>query len=321
MTQVKSMQDRHRRVLALSTASILVAALGCETEALDLGSTSLDAAQAGDGGGIIDAASSVSDAAVDAGVLLDRNLVLDGESCTVVGEWLQLVESANRNFEITAACATLGRVRVRLTYPYAGSFPQHCGGVVKVLLGIDTNADPPTLDHAADGLLGNCALMSAPSAGSPGDAIRLDSTVVTGPGTRRHLIYGDAEFVRNGGAGGAMRTVHLSAGPGRVAPEACGLDAGQCDRDRDCPGGVPCLCSGVGVCMTASNCSTNGDCASGQRCALSAQGATGGQWPFGYFCTSPSDDCICEVPVGANDGDMTCAFDATREHWACHERR
>lgn len=122
------------------------------------------------------------------------------------------------------------------------------------------------------------------------------------------------------------RIVALEPGRSRPAAEVCERDGGECGRDDDCGESVPCDCDRR-FCLTASGCKTDGDCAAGQRCALSQPAgaalnrgdASALPVGFGFFCTTPDDNCNCLATFGDGYHPVpACGYFPSEGRWHCY---
>lgn len=302
-----------RSILALPAFGTILGFLACETSTLDLGSSIPDAST--------DVEITIPEAGVDDGI----GLRLDGAACTLTGQRRDLVDAPAYALWLTAVCPEVGPIRVVLASRADIPYPQRCGMNVTMNVMVDDEVDAGIVDaggtvynYRADALLGTCTVATGATMTAPETPFQIDATIVNGLGTERHLRYGSGDYLRDGGMNDETRTVSTEPGPGRPMPETCGLDGGACTQDSDCPGRVPCFCSNVGICLTASNCAIDADCPVGRTCSLSFLSTPTARWPLGHFCTTPTDDCTCVVPTGANPGAFKCAFDSEAGHWGCH---
>jgi hypothetical protein len=102
---------------------------------------------------------------------------------------------------------------------------------------------------------------------------------------------------------------------------ACTYD--KCFSDADCSGsGGVCECEGqfrsdANMCI-AGNCRVDGDCGAGGFCSPSLGSCGHYNKNVGYFCHTPSDECIddadCSSPAGRGG---YCAFDSVAKRWKC----
>jgi hypothetical protein len=85
----------------------------------------------------------------------------------------------------------------------------------------------------------------------------------------------------------------------------------SCTSDNNCDGGV-CNCdSNQGNACVGGNCRTDSDCGDGGYCSGSPGGCGGAT--VGYFCHTPSDQCVNNQDCSGN----VCFYSPSAKHWIC----
>jgi len=94
-----------------------------------------------------------------------------------------------------------------------------------------------------------------------------------------------------------------------------------CANDSECTSGGPCACQGspyqsiVNACVQG-NCKVDADCGASGYCSPSAGTSCSGGLA-GYFCHTPSDECLNDSDCADAGPAPVCAYDSTKKHWAC----
>jgi hypothetical protein len=168
-------------LLVLFSSAALVAACAAE---LDGGSTS---EQPGVGGGEIDGAA--IDGAPGASV---TTLTLDDVPCTLS----EPPESYALSWPawgtaIDAACGAVGHIHVWVDSNASVPYPQTCGPVTSVSLGIDSDGDAGAPQYHARSGRGSCTVASGPNLSEPSAPVGFSATVVHDSSTSRthRVVY------------------------------------------------------------------------------------------------------------------------------------
>jgi hypothetical protein len=72
---------------------------------------------------------------------------------------------------------------------------------------------------------------------------------------------------------------------------------------------------GRGNTCVPSNCRVDSDCGPGSLCSPTLASGCGGIG--GYYCHTPSDECMTDCDCTTSDPSLYCAYDTTRGRWSC----
>jgi hypothetical protein len=101
---------------------------------------------------------------------------------------------------------------------------------------------------------------------------------------------------------------------------ACTYDT--CMHDTSCATGQVCAChgsqytNGLGNTCKPGNCRVDADCGAGGYCSPSYDTASCGSLA-GYYCHTPTDECIDDSDCATTGGPAVCAYSSTAGHWQC----
>jgi hypothetical protein len=102
----------------------------------------------------------------------------------------------------------------------------------------------------------------------------------------------------------------------------CSYDT--CKKDSDCTNGQLCVChgsaytGGAGNSCGSGNCRTDADCG-GSFCSPSAN-SMGCGGLGGYYCHTPSDQCVDDADCPTMNGPQICAFSSKNSRWECAQQ-
>lgn len=109
---------------------------------------------------------------------------------------------------------------------------------------------------------------------------------------------------------------------GNGGPAYCGCTFDSCFHDSDCTGET-CACHGsaytygAGNRCVPGNCHVDADCGAGGYCSPT-YATTGCGSLGGYYCHTPSDQCIDDSDCnGGTSGPQACAYSTTSGRWQC----
>lgn len=252
-------------------------------------------------------------------------LFVDNQTCAITLQGRDPIALPSYAVYVDATCPEIGRIRLYIQGQIDATYPQLCSATARVAVGLESESDAAAF-VAYGPVATSCSLNAGPSEREPTARVSLGGTYGDGSYQAHRISYDSAgalAVLPEDAARRPPRKVVLSPGPGRPAPQACNAENGStCRSDQEC-GGKPCWCE-YGFCLPGSNCTTDADCAAGQRCALSVAPGVHiepGDENAGYFCTTPNDDCTCDLgptpPGNGYEPLVFCVYDQRAQHWGC----
>lgn len=138
---------------------------------------------------------------------------------------------------------------------------------------------------------------------------------------------GSGTTCSGGGAGECSSDADCKSGTnGHCAKQGGGAPLCQCfydtcTNDSECTNGGPCACEGnpyqfISNSCAQGNCKVDADCGAKGYCSPSESTSCSGGLA-GYFCHTAADECLDDEECADAGPAVVCAYDSTKQHWAC----